>query len=238
MDDRAHDAGTPVERAAEFELEGALAKWRAGFAEISERELDELSDHLCEEFARLESFGLTRGEAWLIATRRLGAPSAIEVEFARVSGFRRARSFLFTFLGLVLAMRLTEAVVNTAMSLAFRFGRSAYLAAGIVCSIVAFIALIRGVPRLLSWARGLAALRFRSWIACGLGYIVALAAVHIVEIEAAKLGLNGVAEDRLLDVPMLFVAHDWLILSLACLLLARREGSSASRMQGDSVEVR
>ena len=72
-----------------FDLEAAVSVWRREFQAASPSaprapaELDELEDHLREDFAALVAAGRTPEDAWRFAQSRLGAPSLIAREFAR-----------------------------------------------------------------------------------------------------------------------------------------------------------
>lgn len=71
-----------------FELNQAIAEWRAGCAgqqTMTDTDLEELEGHLREEIDHLVLTGLSEEEGFLIATRRLGDTSTLSKEFAKVN---------------------------------------------------------------------------------------------------------------------------------------------------------
>lgn len=71
-----------------FELEQELGKWMTQLSKLDsvrDQDLEELESHLRDSIMALTSKDLTEEEAFLIATRRMGHPSAIEREFAKAS---------------------------------------------------------------------------------------------------------------------------------------------------------
>jgi hypothetical protein len=150
MDDRAHDAGKTVERAAEFELEPALAKWRAGFTALSGAELDELADHLREEFARLVALGLAPDESWWLAQRRLGANEGLEREFAKVTVHRPLFALVLGYLAVALSLRVLESLVGIGLVVSLRLGQptTATMVAAVIAGVLlASVVLARLLPR-------------------------------------------------------------------------------------------
>jgi hypothetical protein len=81
-----------------FELESAIEDWTRRVAQLdSVRGLDveELEVHLRDSILELRSKGLTDEEAFLIATRRVGAPSDLGREYEKVQpGYAWARRVL------------------------------------------------------------------------------------------------------------------------------------------------
>jgi hypothetical protein len=72
-----------------FDLEQRLGEWKAGFASMEslrEADVEELEQHVRDAMAPLTASGLDREEAFIIATRRVGAPAAVGHEFAKVNG--------------------------------------------------------------------------------------------------------------------------------------------------------
>src|SRR3954470_22649591 len=77
-----------------FDLEAHVLKWRQELARaLGERRetLDELENHLREEYQRLLLAGRTAEEAWADAVARLGAPAALADEFAKLPAARPLR---------------------------------------------------------------------------------------------------------------------------------------------------
>ncbi len=72
-----------------FDLEQAITDWKSGFENsdsVSREHLQELELHLRDTVPTLVDNGLADDEAFLVATRRLGHPTALEREFAKVNG--------------------------------------------------------------------------------------------------------------------------------------------------------
>jgi hypothetical protein len=76
-----------------FELEAALHEWRRRMETAWRRDvamLDELEDHLREEFSALCREGHARHDAWQLATEKLGDPRIVARELAKVHRLSRA----------------------------------------------------------------------------------------------------------------------------------------------------
>jgi hypothetical protein len=72
-----------------FDLEERLEQWRQRFTSMEAlrgSDIEELEQHLRDSMAALTSNGLDAEEAFIIATRRVGAPGSVEREFAKVNG--------------------------------------------------------------------------------------------------------------------------------------------------------
>jgi hypothetical protein len=71
-----------------FDLEKAIADWRREVASSWTGDvatLDELEDHLREQFAAMLCAGHAEGEAWRMASDQLGDHAAIRREFAKIN---------------------------------------------------------------------------------------------------------------------------------------------------------
>lgn len=71
------------------DLEQKIHNWKAGFTSLPalrQADVEELEQHVRDALPSLILAGLSAEEAFLIATRRVGAPAAIEREFAKVNG--------------------------------------------------------------------------------------------------------------------------------------------------------
>jgi len=81
-----------------FELDHAIEDWKQRFAQLDSvrgPDVEELEQHVRDSVVELTSKGLTEEEAFLIATRRVGAPSAVAREFEKVQpGYAWARRVL------------------------------------------------------------------------------------------------------------------------------------------------
>lgn len=72
-----------------FDINQAIRDWRASASltedvQFRQRDLDELEDHLLEEFKSLYSTGLSEEEAFLVATHRLGPMSDLAAERSKL----------------------------------------------------------------------------------------------------------------------------------------------------------
>ncbi len=78
-----------MENQTEFDLNHAIQTWREHLSQSPSyraENLEELESHLRDSVATLAGGGLSEEEAFLIATRRVGASRALEPEFAKVNG--------------------------------------------------------------------------------------------------------------------------------------------------------
>ncbi len=83
-----------------FDLDKAISQWRASLSaqpSFRNSDLDELEDHLREEFAALKSSDLTEEEAFLISSRRLGTPEELSGEFA-IADPKQRRGFRLSWM--------------------------------------------------------------------------------------------------------------------------------------------
>lgn len=101
------------------DVEKHIEQWRADLADsdtLSPSDVRELESHLREEIERLKISGLSDNEAFIIARRRLGDTSALEVEFAKAHPHRRlthqAYWMVVGVLGYLLAMRLSTVAAS------------------------------------------------------------------------------------------------------------------------------
>ncbi|HEX5399402.1 MAG TPA: hypothetical protein VFY06_10180, partial [Verrucomicrobiae bacterium] len=72
-----------------FDLNHAVQEWRADLAaspSFRGENLNELESHLCDSIVAWQSRGLSDDEAFLIASRRIGQGSLLELEFGKVNG--------------------------------------------------------------------------------------------------------------------------------------------------------
>jgi hypothetical protein len=146
-----------------FDLEAAVSAWRREFQAAAPEalaELDELEDHLREDFAALVSGGHVEADAWRLAQSRLGHPREIAPEFsrsARLSTLDRGVFALIlaavatTIVGLValVCLRTPEAVAGrilTAHIVTVTLGYVCGLAAAALAGYVAMKGLIAGPP--------------------------------------------------------------------------------------------
>jgi hypothetical protein len=87
-----------------FDLETAIADWRREIASTwngNAAALDELEDHLREQFAVLWNSGHSEHEAWRMATDQLGDHAAIRREFAKIDRLPALDRYALTGLAIV-----------------------------------------------------------------------------------------------------------------------------------------
>lgn len=71
-----------------FDLEKQLENWKARFTNMDamrSADVEELEQHVRDSMAALTALGLDPEEAFVVATYRVGAPGAVEREFAKVN---------------------------------------------------------------------------------------------------------------------------------------------------------
>lgn len=69
-------------------LDAMIQQWRAQLAQspaFKQENVDELEEHLRDSMARLQLQGLSEEEAFLVASRRIGAGQKLEAEFGKVN---------------------------------------------------------------------------------------------------------------------------------------------------------
>jgi hypothetical protein len=78
-----------METPTSFDLNHAIQQWRENLSQspaFRGENLNELESHLRDSVATFETRGLSVGEAFLVATRRIGASNALATEFGKVNG--------------------------------------------------------------------------------------------------------------------------------------------------------
>lgn len=77
-----------METPTPFDLNHSFKQWRGQLAQspaIKHENLAELEAHLRDSIAGLQAKGLSEGEAFLVATKRLGPPAQLTTEFGKVN---------------------------------------------------------------------------------------------------------------------------------------------------------
>lgn len=145
-----------------FELETALANWKRSLVAndtVGPEEALELEEHLRESVADLGSVGLSQREAFLVGADRLGHPSELEQEYAKIdlaTQWRKPIFWMLTgYIGMVAANCVVSLIVTIA-STAMTFAGAGGTATGIVAILV----------MALGWI-GLAVLAFRQHVNFG-----------------------------------------------------------------------
>ena len=100
----------------QFDLNAEIQAWRnrlSSSPELRAENLDELESHLRDSVAALRQKGLTEAEAFLIATQRIGSPTALQPEFAKVNA---REVWLDRLLWMVLGVQLWAFIVGFSFS--------------------------------------------------------------------------------------------------------------------------
>jgi len=128
------------------DVEQRIERWRADLAGsglLSGSDVTELESHLREEMGHLRTAGLSDKEAFFVARSRLGDPSALEEEFAKVNAPRRLRNRLCWMIAGVLAywvaVHFGDAALGLFLAIAQATGGSPHVL-GLIASGVRIIA--------------------------------------------------------------------------------------------------
>jgi hypothetical protein len=127
-----------------FDLEGQFEQWRRQFMRqeaMRASDIEELEQHVRDSMPVLISAGLSVEEAFIIATRRVGAPISLGREFGKVNGrhvwSRRVLWILAGSVGYVVLSGLVGAVASLSLVMVALAGGSGvtmgYTAMGITC---------------------------------------------------------------------------------------------------------
>jgi hypothetical protein len=116
-----------MDHPSSFDLNTAIQHWRENLAQspaFRSENLNELEAHLRDSISTLQSRGLDAGEAFLIATRRLGKENLLQPEFAVING---SAIWLDRLLWMLIGVQLwgavsgvTAAVARVALALGWR----------------------------------------------------------------------------------------------------------------------
>jgi hypothetical protein len=101
-----------------FDLESAVQNWRQQMEAnrtVARNALDELEDHIREEFAALVRTGKSEADAWTAAIARLGDPAALRREFAKVDRLPALDRWTFAVLLTTAAALFGVAVIGIAV---------------------------------------------------------------------------------------------------------------------------
>jgi len=103
-----------------FELEAAIENWKQGFGtdgSVGPNESTELEEHLREQIGDLGKLGLNQREAFLVSADRLGYPSELVQEYAKVNVAAKWRQQIFWMLTGYLTMLVFGNIVSAVVSL-------------------------------------------------------------------------------------------------------------------------
>ena len=107
-----------METTTPFDLNRALQHWRENLSAspaFCGENLDELEAHLRDSISTLQSRGLDAGEAFLIATCRLGKENLLRSEFAKIN---RSAIWLDRVLWIAIGIQVWESASNVMRSIA------------------------------------------------------------------------------------------------------------------------
>jgi hypothetical protein len=140
-----------------FDLEAALGAWRteAAYQAMMASALDELEDHLREEFAARVADGQPAAEAWRLALAKLGEPIKLGREFAKLErlstpdrmtlGLLVATASLVALAALVLIGVRARTIVDQPIVTALHVTTITLgYTAGLLAAVVAAYATVRG----------------------------------------------------------------------------------------------
>jgi fucose 4-O-acetylase-like acetyltransferase len=167
-----------------FDLNAQLGDWKQNFDDVEAirgSDVKELEQHVRDAVAELAAKGLTQEEAFLIATRRVGDPRPLAVEFKKVNGNHVWAHRAFWMIVGFLALRILSIAVGATSSVGqliagLAGGGTITLTATSVCVTTAcWLAIVFGLVRSSRDSQGgpLARLvRTRRWQLIGLAAIV------------------------------------------------------------------
>jgi len=104
-----------------FELETAIENWKQAFRisdAVSPEQSSELEEHLRELIIDLNENGLSQREAFMVAADRLGHPSELEQEYAKVNGAAQWRRRVFWMLSGIIMLKVIASITTLVVTLA------------------------------------------------------------------------------------------------------------------------
>ncbi|QDV27580.1 hypothetical protein [Aureliella helgolandensis] len=104
-----------------FDIESAIESWKRSFGNnhaIGSEEALELESHLRDLTTELCQSGLSEREAFMIGTMRLGHPSELECEFAKISPAAHWQRRVLWMLTGYIAMTVGGAIISTMVAIA------------------------------------------------------------------------------------------------------------------------
>ena len=127
-----------------FELEAAIDSWKQSFGkddDVSLVESLELEEHLRELISDLVKSGLSHREAFMVGADRLGHPSELEREYAKVNATTRWRRRVFWMLTGYIVMIAAGALVSAVVAITGAgmaiSGAGGILSAGVMIAVMA-----------------------------------------------------------------------------------------------------
>ncbi len=104
-----------------FELETTIEDWKLSFGKndaVSPEETLELEEHLRELMIDLGKSGLSQREAFMVGADRLGHPSELEQEYAKINIGAQWRKRVFWMLTGYIAMTVVGTIVSAVVAIA------------------------------------------------------------------------------------------------------------------------
>ena len=118
-----------------FEREQAIATWREAQAALPADVRDELEEHLRSSTDALAAGELSEAEAFLIAQHRIGTPTELDAEFAKVPGSHAERRLRWMIVGVLAAL-----AVPALMRIVSKAGAIGAAALGVPETLLAWVA--------------------------------------------------------------------------------------------------
>jgi hypothetical protein len=151
-----------------FDLNDSIVNWRSRLADdesCAAADLNELESHLREQVDALRQSGLSDEEAFWVATRRLGDPESLSVEFAKVKGGRVWAKRLLWMMGGILISILASSLAGAAWWGTLFVGSQLGISGTVLGAAAA-------VARTLAWF-------ISAGIVCAVGYFVATSSARM-----------------------------------------------------------
>lgn len=118
---RPRNIGIVLGNKSMFELETAIDDWKLSFGKndvVSPKETSELEEHLRGLIIDLGNSGLSQREAFMVGADRLGHPSELEQEYAKVNSGAQWRKRVFWMLTGYIAMTVVGTIVSAVVAIA------------------------------------------------------------------------------------------------------------------------
>ncbi|MBI5091078.1 MAG: hypothetical protein HZB26_01380 [Candidatus Hydrogenedentes bacterium] len=116
-----------------FNLNEAVSIWRDSLKDadaLSALDVAELEGHLREEAARVEALGLTSEEAFVIASRRIGSPHALNIEYEKADPSQAYRTRMYWIVLGMFGYWALNSLTSTVTTSVFLLGSGGYLPLG------------------------------------------------------------------------------------------------------------
>ncbi|MHC5082838.1 MAG: hypothetical protein ACYTET_02715 [Planctomycetota bacterium] len=216
-----------------FELESAIANWRSELLHkqtMTMQDIDELESHLREEVESLNLSGLSKEEAFMVSSHRIGDSSVITQEYAKVNSKEIWRNRVFWMLSGVFALMVITSLssfLSAGSKAVFTWFNISPSLTGIVSSSVQIFASIGLVIALVGCLRNISSniqrrqMKFRNvlWQCILLIFLLKTFTFFLSIFHVQRYGLEGL---KTMSVASRYVLGSWTLiwpLVLAGLLL-------------------